>query len=53
MGKKYDHLSVEERALIQAKLECRCSVRATPALADLVVLQKGSRLSITPVDAAH
>lgn len=28
MGKKYDHLSVEERALIQAKLECRCSVRA-------------------------
>ena len=28
MGKKYDHLSVEERALIQTKLECRCSVRA-------------------------
>ena len=28
MGKKYDHLSVKERALIQAKLECRCSVRA-------------------------
>jgi len=28
MDRKYVHLSVEERALIQAKLECRCSVRA-------------------------
>ena len=28
-------------------------LRATPALAELLVLQKGSRLSITPVDAQH
>ena len=28
-------------------------LRATPALADLLVLKKGSRLSITPVDEAH
>jgi IS30 family transposase len=28
MGKKYDHLSIEERALIQAKLEMGCGVRA-------------------------
>ena len=27
--------------------------RATPALADLLVLKKGNRLSITPVDAQH
>ena len=28
-------------------------LRATPALAEMLVLQKGSRLSITPVDARH
>ena len=28
-------------------------MRATPALADMVVLQRGSRLSITPVSEAH
>ena len=28
-------------------------LRATPELADLVILQRGSRLSITPVSAAH
>ena len=28
-------------------------LRATPALADLLVLKKGNRLSITPVAAAH
>lgn len=28
-------------------------LRATPELADMVVLQRGSRLSITPVSAAH
>ena len=28
-------------------------LRAHPALADLTVLKKGNRLSITPVDAAH
>ena len=28
-------------------------LRATPALADLLVLKKGNRLSITPVDAQH
>jgi predicted RNA-binding protein with PUA-like domain len=28
-------------------------LRATPALADLLVLKKGNRLSITPIDAQH
>jgi predicted RNA-binding protein with PUA-like domain len=28
-------------------------LRSTPALADLRILQRGNRLSITPVDAAH
>ena len=28
-------------------------LRATPELAEMLVLQKGSRLSITPVDAKH
>ena len=28
-------------------------LRATPALADLLVLKKGNRLSITPVDTQH
>jgi predicted RNA-binding protein with PUA-like domain len=28
-------------------------LRATPALADMLVLKKGNRLSITPVDAQH
>ena len=28
-------------------------LRATPALAEMLVLQKGSRLSITPVDVKH
>jgi predicted RNA-binding protein with PUA-like domain len=28
-------------------------LRATPALADMVLLKRGNRLSITPVDPAH
>ena len=28
-------------------------LRATPELAELLVLKKGNRLSITPVDAQH
>ena len=28
-------------------------LRSTPVLAELLVLKKGSRLSITPVDAQH
>ena len=28
MEKKYEHLSIEERALIQAKLETGCTLRA-------------------------
>ena len=27
MGKNYEHLSIEERALIQATLETRCKLR--------------------------
>ena len=42
---------------VQARRKTRVlalpELRATPALADMVVLRKGNRLSITPVDASH
>ena len=44
---------VDVRALRKTRLLSLTELRQTPALADLRVLQKGSRLSITPVDAAH
>jgi predicted RNA-binding protein with PUA-like domain len=46
-------LLVDVQALRKTRNLSLAELRATPALADLVVLQKGSRLSITPVDAAH
>ena len=46
-------LLVDVHALRKMRLLSLAELRATPALADLLVLQKGSRLSITPVDAAH
>ena len=41
------------RALRKTRLLSLPELRATPALAELLVLQRGSRLSITPVSPAH
>jgi predicted RNA-binding protein with PUA-like domain len=41
------------QALRKTRLLGLPELRATPALADMVVLKRGNRLSITPVDAAH
>lgn len=41
------------RALRKTRLLSLAELRATPALAELLVLQRGSRLSITPVSPAH
>ena len=46
-------LLVDVQALRKTRNVTLAELRATPALADLLVLQKGSRLSITPVDAVH
>jgi predicted RNA-binding protein with PUA-like domain len=41
------------RALKKTRLIALPELRATPELADMGVLQRGSRLSITPVSEAH
>jgi predicted RNA-binding protein with PUA-like domain len=41
------------KALKKTRLISLPELRATPELADMVVLQRGSRLSITPVSEAH
>ncbi|WP_313295812.1 EVE domain-containing protein [Diaphorobacter sp.] len=41
------------QALRKTRLLPLAELRADPALADLVILQRGSRLSITPVTEAH
>ena len=41
------------QALRKTRLLPLAELRADPALADLVMLQRGSRLSITPVTEAH
>lgn len=41
------------RALRKTRLLSLAELRDRPALADLMVLQRGSRLSITPVTTAH
>lgn len=46
-------LLLDVQALRKTRLLSLPEMRATPALADMVVLCKGNRLSITPVDAAH
>ena len=46
-------LLLDVQALRKTRLLSLTELRQTPALADLRVLQKGSRLSITPVDAVH
>lgn len=46
-------LLLDVQALRKTRLLSLAELRSHPGLADLRVLQKGSRLSITPVDAAH
>ncbi len=46
-------LLLDVQALKKTRLIGLPEMRATPALADMVVLQRGSRLSITPVSEAH
>ncbi len=46
-------LLVDVQALRKTRLLALPELRATPALADLQVLRRGNRLSITPVEAAH
>ena len=46
-------LLVDVKALRKTRLLSLAELRATPALADLLVLKKGSRLSITPVGEEH
>ena len=46
-------LLLDVQALRKTRLLGLPELRATPALAELVVLQRGNRLSITPVDQAH
>ncbi|HPU52099.1 MAG TPA: EVE domain-containing protein [Burkholderiaceae bacterium] len=44
---------VDVQAVKKTRLLSLAELRATPALADLLVLKKGSRLSITPVSEEH
>ncbi|VTU15206.1 EVE domain protein [Variovorax sp. SRS16] len=46
-------LLLDVQALRKTRLLGLPELRATPALADMLVLRRGNRLSITPVDAAH
>ena len=46
-------LLVDVQALHKTGHLTLAELRSTPALGDLLLLQKGSRLSITPVDEAH
>jgi len=46
-------LLLDVQALRKTRLLALPEMRATPALADMLVLRKGNRLSITPVDEAH
>ena len=46
-------LLLDVQALKKTRLLGLPELRATPELADMVVLQRGSRLSITPVSAEH
>jgi len=46
-------LLVDVQALRKTRLLSLPELRARPELADLVVLRKGNRLSITPVEPAH
>ena len=46
-------LLLDVQALRKTRLLSLPELRATPALADMLVLRKGNRLSITPVEARH
>ncbi|MEO5797056.1 MAG: EVE domain-containing protein [Rhodoferax sp.] len=46
-------LLLDVQATRKTRLLALPELRATPALADLQVLRRGNRLSITPVDPAH
>ncbi|MEP6722817.1 MAG: EVE domain-containing protein [Variovorax sp.] len=46
-------LLLDIQALRKTRLLALPELRATPTLADMLVLRKGNRLSITPVDAVH
>lgn len=46
-------LLVDVQALRKTRVLALPELRAKPELADLVVLRKGNRLSITPVDPVH
>ena len=46
-------LLLDVQALRKTRNLALPELRATPALADLRILQRGNRLSITPVDVAH
>ncbi|VTU38629.1 EVE domain protein [Variovorax sp. PBL-H6] len=46
-------LLLDVQALRKTRLLGLPEMRATPELADMVVLRRGNRLSITPVDAVH
>ena len=46
-------LLVDVQALRKTRLLALPELRATPALAELILLRRGNRLSITPVSAAH
>jgi predicted RNA-binding protein with PUA-like domain len=46
-------LLLDVQALRKTRLLSLPEMRATPELADMVVLRRGNRLSITPVDEVH
>ncbi|MEO8857811.1 MAG: EVE domain-containing protein [Burkholderiaceae bacterium] len=46
-------LLVDVQALRKTRLLTLPELRAEPALADMILLRRGNRLSITPVSAAH
>jgi len=46
-------LLLDVQALRKTRLLSLPEMRATPELADMIVLRKGNRLSITPVNEAH
>ena len=46
-------INVDIRAVRKTRLVSIAELRATAELEDMVILRKGNRLSITPVDASH
>jgi predicted RNA-binding protein with PUA-like domain len=48
---RWEHVDVQ--LVRKLPLIALATLRETPSLADLTILQRGSRLSITPVDPAH